>query len=69
MQIRSEVHIPMDKIYPQGTRFALAGRTWETLEVNQKAKVPGISTVVLFVKLVSDYHFLAVFPPSPLHGR
>ena len=29
----------VDKIYPPETRFALAGRTWETVEVNQKAKV------------------------------
>jgi ATP-dependent Lhr-like helicase len=41
----------VDKIYPPETRFALAGRTWETVEVNKKAKVifvksvPGISTV------------------------
>lgn len=41
----------VDKIYPPETRFSLAGRTWETVEVNQKAKVifvksvPGIATV------------------------
>ena len=52
----------VDKIYPQGTRFALAGRTWETLEVNQKAKVlfvklvPGISTVDWDVDFTADLH-------------
>ncbi len=41
----------VDKIYPPQTRFALAGLTWETVEVNAKAKVifvkrvPGVSTV------------------------
>ncbi|MCL2741205.1 MAG: hypothetical protein FWE70_03730, partial [Oscillospiraceae bacterium] len=29
----------VDKIYPPGMRFALAGMTWETLEVNKGAKV------------------------------
>ncbi len=41
----------VDKIYPAGMRFSLAGMTWETVEVNVKAKVifvqrvPGISVV------------------------
>ena len=41
----------VDKIYPEGIRFSLAGLTWETVAVNQKAKVifvkgvPGISNV------------------------
>ncbi|MCL1847583.1 MAG: DEAD/DEAH box helicase [Coriobacteriia bacterium] len=41
----------VDKVYPVGTRFALAGLTWETIEVNVKSKVifvkkvPGISVV------------------------
>lgn len=41
----------VDKVYPVGIRFALAGLTWETVEVNKKSKVifvkrvPGISVV------------------------
>ncbi|MCL2631872.1 MAG: ATP-dependent helicase, partial [Coriobacteriia bacterium] len=41
----------VDKIYPVGIRFALAGLTWEVVDVNQKSKVifvkrvPGISLV------------------------
>lgn len=35
----------VDKIYPVGTRFALAGLSWETVDVNERAKV-------LFVKRV-----------------
>ncbi|MDR0288057.1 MAG: DEAD/DEAH box helicase, partial [Clostridiales bacterium] len=41
----------VDKIYPVGIRFALAGLTWETVDVNEKSKVifvkqvPGISMV------------------------
>jgi len=41
----------VDKIYPVGTRFALAGQAWETVDVNEKSKVifvkhvPGISLV------------------------
>jgi len=41
----------VDKIYPVGIRFALAGMTWETIDVNEKSKVifvksvPGISVV------------------------
>jgi ATP-dependent Lhr-like helicase len=41
----------VDKIYPVGIRFALAGLTWETVDVNIKSKVifvkgvPGISLV------------------------
>lgn len=56
----------VDKIYPQGTRFALAGRTWETVEVSQKAKVlfvklvPGISTVDWDVDFNADLHTVLV---------
>jgi len=56
----------VDKIYPQGMRFALAGRTWETVEVNQKAKVlfvklvPGISTVDWDVDFNADLHTVLV---------
>jgi len=41
----------VDKVYPVGTRFALAGQAWETVDVNEKSKVifvkhvPGISMV------------------------
>jgi len=41
----------VDKVYPVGTRFALAGVAWETVDVNEKSKVifvkkvPGISVV------------------------
>jgi ATP-dependent Lhr-like helicase len=41
----------VDKVYPVGTRFALAGIAWETVDVNEKSKVifvkrvPGISLV------------------------
>jgi len=41
----------VDKVYPVGTRFALAGQAWETVDVNEKSKVifvkhvPGISLV------------------------
>ena len=56
----------VDKIYPPETRFALAGRTWETVEVNQKAKVifvklvPGISTVDWNVDFTADLHTVLV---------
>jgi ATP-dependent Lhr-like helicase len=36
----------VDKVYPVGTRFSLAGYTWETVDVNEKAKV-------IFVKRVA----------------
>jgi len=41
----------VDKVYPVGMRFALAGMAWETVDVNEKSKVlfvkrvPGISLV------------------------
>ncbi len=56
----------VDKIYPPETRFALAGRTWETVEVNQKAKVifvklvPGVSTVDWDVDFNSELHTVLV---------
>lgn len=52
----------VDKIYPIGTRFSLAGITWETVDVNAKAKVlfvkrvPGISVVDWDVDFVSELH-------------
>ncbi|HEX3026437.1 MAG TPA: hypothetical protein VHR42_04315, partial [Clostridia bacterium] len=51
---------------PTGTRFALAGRTWETLEVNQKGKVifvklvPGVSTVDWDIDFNSELHTVLV---------
>lgn len=56
----------VDKIYPPETRFALAGRTWETVEVNEKAKVifvrlvPGISTVDWDIDFDADLHTVLV---------
>ena len=47
-------------------RFALAGRTWETLEVNRQAKVlfvklvPGVSTVDWDVDFQTDLHTVLV---------
>ncbi len=41
----------VDKVYPVGVRFALAGMTWESVDVNERSKVifvkrvPGISLV------------------------
>jgi len=52
----------VDKIYPIGTRFALAGMTWETVDVNVKSKVifvkkvPGISLVDWNVDFEADLH-------------
>ncbi|MDR2957319.1 MAG: DEAD/DEAH box helicase [Coriobacteriales bacterium] len=52
----------VDKIYPVGMRFALAGLTWETVEVNEKSKVifvkrvPGISLVDWDVEFEIDLH-------------
>lgn len=56
----------VDKIYPPETRFALAGRTWETIEVNQKAKiifvklVPGVSTVDWDIDFNAELHTILV---------
>jgi ATP-dependent Lhr-like helicase len=52
----------VDKVYPVGTRFALAGMTWETVDVNEKSKVlfvkrvPGISLVDWDVSFEVDMH-------------
>ncbi|MCL1829729.1 MAG: DEAD/DEAH box helicase [Oscillospiraceae bacterium] len=54
----------VDKVYPVGTRFALAGLTWETVEVNEKSKVifvkrvPGISVVDWNVEFEVEIHTL-----------
>lgn len=56
----------VDKIYPVGIRFSLAGMTWETVEINVKAKVifvkkvPGISVVDWDVDFKSELHTVLV---------
>lgn len=52
----------VDKVYPVGTRFALAGIAWETIDVNEKSKVlfvkkvPGISVVDWDVDFSAELH-------------
>ncbi|MCL2754786.1 MAG: DEAD/DEAH box helicase [Oscillospiraceae bacterium] len=56
----------VDKIYPVGVRFALAGMTWETVDVNEKSKVifvkkvPGISVVDWDVDFTAELHTILV---------
>lgn len=56
----------VDKVYPVGTRFALAGLTWETVDVNEKSKVifvkrvPGISVVDWNVDFEAELHTILV---------
>jgi len=56
----------VDKIYPVGVRFALAGMTWETVDVNEKSKVifvkkvPGISVVDWDVDFTAELHTMLV---------
>ena len=56
----------VDKVYPVGVRFALAGIAWETVEVNEKSKVifvkrvPGISLVDWDVDFEVDLHTILV---------
>lgn len=56
----------VDKVYPVGTRFALAGLSWETVEVNEKSKVifvkkvPGISLVDWDVDFEGELHTVLV---------
>ncbi len=56
----------VDKIYPVGTRFALAGMSWETVDVNAKSKVifvkrvPGISVVDWDVDFEAELHTVLV---------
>jgi ATP-dependent Lhr-like helicase len=56
----------VDKLYPIETRFALAGRTWETVDINEKGKiifvkpVPGISTVDWDVDFKAELHTVLV---------
>jgi ATP-dependent Lhr-like helicase len=52
----------VDKIFPPGVRFSLAGITWETIDVNAKSKiifvkrVPGISVVDWDVDFEAELH-------------
>lgn len=56
----------VDKIYPVGVRFALAGMAWETIDVNEKSKVifvksvPGISVVDWDVDFSVELHTVLV---------
>jgi len=56
----------VDKVYPVGIRFALAGLTWETIDVNVKSKVifvkrvPGISVVDWDIDFVNELHTVLV---------
>lgn len=56
----------VDKVYPVGVRFALAGQTWETVDVNEKSKVifvkkvPGISVVDWDVDFDIELHAVLV---------
>ncbi|MCL1803976.1 MAG: DEAD/DEAH box helicase [Eubacteriaceae bacterium] len=56
----------VDKVYPVGVRFALAGLTWETIDVNVKSKVifvkkvPGISVVDWDVDFEVELHTVLV---------
>ena len=56
----------VDKVYPVGVRFALAGMSWETVDVNEKSKVifvkrvPGISVVDWDVDFTSELHTVLV---------
>ena len=56
----------VDKVYPVGTHFALAGIAWEVVDVNEKAKVifvkrvPGISLVDWDVDFDMELHTVLV---------
>ncbi|MDR1205798.1 MAG: DEAD/DEAH box helicase [Peptococcaceae bacterium] len=56
----------VDKVYPVGVRFALAGMAWETVDVNVKSKVlfvkrvPGISVVDWDVDFDAELHTVLV---------
>jgi len=56
----------VDKVYPVGVRFALAGLTWEVIDVNEKSKVifvkrvPGISLVDWDVDFEIELHTILV---------
>ena len=56
----------VDKVYPVGVRFALAGQAWETVDVNEKSKVifvkhvPGISLVDWDIDFDVELHTVLV---------
>ena len=56
----------VDKLYPVGTRFALAGRAWETVDINEASKVifvkkvPGVSLVDWDADLTVDMHTVMI---------
>jgi ATP-dependent Lhr-like helicase len=56
----------VDTVYPVGTRFSLAGITWETLDVNEKSKVifvkkvPGVSMVDWDATFDGELHTILV---------
>lgn len=56
----------VDKVYPVGTHFSLAGISWETVDVNEKSKVifvkrvPGISVVDWDVDFEVELHTVLV---------
>ncbi|HOG00453.1 MAG TPA: DEAD/DEAH box helicase [Clostridia bacterium] len=56
----------VDKVYPVGVRFSLAGMAWETVDVNVKSKVifvkrvPGISVVDWDVDFNAELHTVLV---------
>ncbi len=56
----------VDKVYPVGVHFALAGMSWETVDVNEKSKVifvkrvPGISVVDWDVDFEVELHTILV---------
>ena len=56
----------VDKVYPVGVRFSLAGITWETVDVNEKSKVifvkrvPGVSAVDWNVEFDGELHTVLV---------
>ena len=56
----------VDKVYPVGIRFALAGMTWETVDVNANSKVlfvkhvPGIALVDWNIDFEVDMHPILV---------
>jgi ATP-dependent Lhr-like helicase len=56
----------VDTVYPVGTRFSLAGMTWEVLDVNEKSKVifvkkvPGVSMVDWEANFDGELHTVLV---------
>ena len=56
----------VDKVYPVGIRFSLAGIAWETVDVNVKSKVifvkrvPGISVVDWNIDFEAELHTVLV---------